>query len=273
VKEVSESTRSSRESSEDESSVRDTLGSWSRHLDRTERRNSRLDLDRITENLPDHLVLDSRRLGFERRPDPVEENDLLLGSRVLLVDSHNIEESVDGEKLGLRKGRDPGIRDGDGETVGFESSFQTTDGDLGEDSEMSSDFSFEDDTDSDAFSVKDLGGNDGFDGVSDGVPKVDEVSKTCLSLVDGDDVSLDVERSSDDREEKGLFGSSGSDRSSSEVGGGSSRGDGGDNLGGSRLELGEVVLVPDGGGLQPTKEAISSKSCLLKVERNRRIAP
>ena len=216
-------------------------------------------MNRIAEDLPDHLVLDSRRFGFKRRSDPVEENDLLLGSRVLLVDSHDIEESVDGEELGLRKGGDPGIRDGDGKTVGFESSFQSTDGDLGEDSEMSSDFGFEDDTDGDAFSVKDLRSNDGFDGVSDGVSEVDEVSQTGLSLVDGDDVSLDVDRSSDDREEEGLLRSSSSDRSSSEVGGRPSRGDGGDDLGGSRLELGEVVLVPDGGGLYTNERDQSAR--------------
>jgi hypothetical protein len=52
--------------------------------------------------------------------------------------------------------------------------------------------------------VEHVWGEDGFDGVADGVTKVDEVSESSLAFVDGDDVGFDVDTASDDGEEERL---------------------------------------------------------------------
>jgi hypothetical protein len=69
---------------------------------------------------------------------------------------------------------------------------------LTEDTELSSDFGFENDTDRNAFSVEHGGSEDRLDSMTDSVAKVDEVSQTRFSLVDSDNMSLDVDRSRDD---------------------------------------------------------------------------
>lgn len=49
--------------------------------------------------------------------------------------------------------------------------------------------------------MQDCRGEDGFDGMTDGMAKVDEVAETRFALVDRDDVRFDTNRGGDDMEE------------------------------------------------------------------------
>ena len=55
-----------------------------------------------------------------------------------------------------------------------------------------------------AFAVEHVRRQDGFDGVPDRVPKVDEVAQTCLALVEGDNVRFDKDTARDDLEKQVL---------------------------------------------------------------------
>jgi hypothetical protein len=116
---------------------------------------------------------------------------------------------------------------------------------LGEAAELASDLGLEDDPDGNTLSVQNFGGEDGFDGVPDGVAEVDEVSKTGLALINGDDVGFDIDGAGDDGEEELL--SSGSGRGLSTSKGGCCRAgrDGRGDFGSVRFQFRKVVFDPD----------------------------
>jgi hypothetical protein len=57
--------------------------------------------------------------------------------------------------------------------------------------------------------MEDGGSQDGFDGMSDGMPEIDEVPEACLPFVDGNDVGFDGNRANYRREQKRLGRSAG----------------------------------------------------------------
>jgi hypothetical protein len=95
--------------------------------------------------------------------------------------------------------------------------------------------------------VEDGRGEDGLDGMSDGVAKVNKIAQPRLALVDGDDVCLDGDGALDDGEEEFLLLGARLARAAGVVlRGGLDRGE---DLGRARLERAKLFFVPDGGGL------------------------
>jgi hypothetical protein len=96
--------------------------------------------------------------------------------------------------------------------------------------------------------VEDGRGEDGLDGMSDRVAKVDEIAQPRLALVNSDDVCLDGDGALDDGEEEFLLlGARLACATGVVLGGGLDRGE---DFGRARLQRAELFFVPDSGGLQ-----------------------
>lgn len=255
VKEVAELANAVAEGSEDESTVGDGLGSRSGELEVGVGRRAGVDLNGGREGAGDDIVLDSRGALLERLADAREEHNFLDVAQILLVDAHDVEEGLDLEALGLGELGEERIVEADGEAVGLDAASEPSNSSVAESSETASDLGLENHADGNALAVEDVGSDDGLDGMAKGVAKVDEVAKTGLLLVDGDNVSLGGDGGADDGEEEGL-GSRASFEGAAGAGLASrvaedSRVD----LGDTRLELGELGLIPDGGGLRKGRSA------------------
>lgn len=134
--------------------------------------------------------------------DSRQNHNFLLGATVLLVDFHNIQKAVDGQQLRCREAGNARICQGHRQIVSLERTSEPTYADLREDSHLSGDLSLEDHADTNTLAVEDSRGKDSLNGMADRVSKVDEVAKTGLALVDGDDVRLDRDRADNDRQQE-----------------------------------------------------------------------
>lgn len=134
--------------------------------------------------------------------------------------------------------------------MSFEATSESTHCRVPQSTHRTSDFCFEDHSHTDAFTVKDVRGHDGFDRVTDRVTEIDEVPKSSFFLVDGNDVGFRRDRTSDDGEEEGLSGGARFEGTTGEGFAGRVASDCGVNVGDSGFEFREFFFVPDRGGLQ-----------------------
>jgi hypothetical protein len=205
VQEVSEAARALRERGEHECAVADRLAAGRREADACLRR-GREDCGGLGERARDERICDDARALLVGLADAAEEHDLLLRARVLLVDTHDVQEVVNGQVPRGGEACNPRIVHGHGQVVRLERADEAADGDLAEHAARARDLGLEDDANGDRLAVENRGREDGLERVPDGVSEVDEVAEPGLALVDGDDVRLDADRGLDDMQEQLLLG-------------------------------------------------------------------
>lgn len=193
MEQVSHTASSATQSGKNERSVADTLAPRGAHHDFLVARrgfsgNVALDLDGFAKDPLDNSVIDRGCLLFIRLADPAEQDDLLLMTRVLLVNLHDIEQFGNAKGFTCGQAGDPGVVEGDRQGVGGETPGKTSNSDLAKNAQLSSDLGFQYDTDGYTFTVQHLRRKNSFNSVPDGMPKVDKVSKSGLSFVDRNDV-------------------------------------------------------------------------------------
>jgi hypothetical protein len=191
VKQVAQAAGAVSERGEHKRTVGDTLATRGAHPNRVSARDTRNDTAGFGQHAANNLVLDPGSALLVRLADPRQQHNLLLRARVLLVDLHNVQQTVDGQETRRGDGGDPRVLHGSRETVRLERAGETADANLAEYAALTGNFSFEDHPNSNALSVKDRGGKHGLDSMADGVTKVDEVAKTSLALVERNDMGLD----------------------------------------------------------------------------------
>lgn len=94
--------------------------------------------------------------------------------------------------------------EGGWEAVGVDATTDSSDANLTEasfPSTTSGDLGFEDHTDGDTLAVEEVGSEEGFDGMTDCVTKVDEVAEVSFLWIVGDDGGLGVDGRDDEGEE------------------------------------------------------------------------
>jgi len=248
VQQVSQPAGATPEGSQHERAIRNALRTGRGHADRALRRDSGDDLGGLGEGLADDGIGNDAGLLLHGLADGGEEHDLLLRPAVLLVDPHDVQQTVDAEQPRRGHGRDARVGQRDGQVVAPEAARQAADADLSEVPELAGHLGLEDHPHADALAVQDARRQDGFDRVPDRVAKVDEVAQPGrLALVVGDDVGFDGDRAHDDGEEQLLRRGARRLCTSRVVDAGCL--DGGDDLGRSRLEGRKVGLIPDCRGL------------------------
>ena len=176
MKEVLETACSGAEGSQQEGTVRDTLGPRGGHLHRVMGRDTGGDLASLRKGLGDDRISDSGGLLLVRGADPGKDDDLLDWTTILLVDLHNVEKPIDGEELGGGNAGDPGIVDGDRKVVRFDTPGETTNSYLAQHAHLAGNLGLQYHTDTDTFSVKDRRGQHCLNGVANGVTKIDEIA-------------------------------------------------------------------------------------------------
>lgn len=191
VQQVGELASAFAESSENECAIGDTLRAGGSHADWVLGGNTGDDLAGLAQSLGNNLVLDASRLLFISLSDPLEQHDPLFGTAVLFVDFHDIEKLFNGEELGCGDSFDTGVVDGDGEIVGLDAARQPTNTNLTKDTQLTGNLRLEHHTNAYALSMKNGRSKNSLDSMADTVSKVDEIAKTGLTLIDGDDVRLD----------------------------------------------------------------------------------
>ena len=179
-----------------------------------------------------------------------EDNFLEFGCGILLVNGHAIEEAIDGDGgcgcgacLGLGA-EDEGMCKGGWEAIGVDATTESSDTNLTEAcflSATSGYLGFEDHAYGDTLAVQEIGGEEGFDGMTDGVTKVDEVAEVGFLWIVRDNGGLGFD-GRDDEGEEGVGGKIGKGLDVDGLEGVEEGGRGG-------LEEGKRVFVPDGGCL------------------------
>lgn len=173
MEEILETACPSTEGSQQEGAVGDTLGPRSSHSNGVVSRDTGNDLASLGERLGDDGVSDPGGLLLVRGADPRKNDNLLDRTAVLLVDLHNIEESVDRDKLGGGDARDSGVVDGHGKVVRLETPSEATNAYLPQHAHLAGNLRFQYHSDTDAFSVENGGGQNCLDSVADGMAEVD----------------------------------------------------------------------------------------------------
>lgn len=255
MKQVSHTASSASQSGKNERSVADTLAAGSTHHHFLVARrgfggNIALDLDGLAKDPLDDSVIDRGCLLFIRLADPAEQDNLLLMTRVLLVNLHDIEQFADTKRFAGGQAGDPGIVKGDRQGVGGETPGETAHGDLAENAQLSSDLGLQYDTDGYTFTVQHLGRKNSFDSVPDRMTKVDEISKSGLSFVDRDDVRLDIDTAGDDGQQQRLvFSSSSFESAEMRISSGTGL-DSSDDFVRAGFQERKVVVLPDSSSLK-----------------------
>lgn len=191
MKEVLETACSSAESGQQEGAVRDAFGSGCGHSNGVTGRCTGNDLASFRKGFGDDGISDSGGLLLVGSADPGEDNDLLNWTTILLINLHDIKEPIDSDEPGGGNASDTGIGDGDGKVVGLETPGETTNSYLAQHSHLTGNLGLQYHSDTDTFSVKNGRGQNRLNGVTDGVPEIDEIAQTGLSFVDGHDVGFD----------------------------------------------------------------------------------
>lgn len=191
MEEVLEAACSSAKGGQQEGAVGDALGPGGGHSNRVVSRDTGNDLTSLRKGLGNDGISDCGGLLLVCGADLGKDDDLLDWTTVLLVDPHDIEKPVDSDKLGGRNASDPGIVDGDREVVRLETPGETTDAYLAQHTHLAGNLGLQYHSDTDAFSVKNGGGQNSLDSMADAVAKVDEIAQTGLTLINGDNVGFD----------------------------------------------------------------------------------
>ena len=194
VQQVLDADSARAESGKNESSVRDTLRTRGCAGDIQGRCDTRVHLNAGSKNNANFIVRYNAGLGFIRPTDGRQQDHLFLRTVVLLVERHVKEQLVDRAMLACCHLPDPRVLQRCRQTVGGNALDNSSHGNSLQHTDVSGKLGFLDHTNSDTFSVKDLRGQNGFDGVANGVTPVQKVSKTALTLVRGHDVSLVARR-------------------------------------------------------------------------------
>ena len=187
---------------EHKSTVGDTLAARRAHPHWVVARDTWNNTAGLSQDTANHLILHARRLLLVGLSNPRKQDDLLLRTRVLLVDLHDIEQSVDREETRCRDGRDAGVLDGHGKAICLERASKTANTDLAEHAELASNFSLEDHANRDTLSVEDRRSENSLNSMSDGVSKIDKVTETGFAFVERDNMGLDANALSDNVQEK-----------------------------------------------------------------------
>ena len=204
MKEVLQTASPSSKSSKHKSPVGDTLRARSGQGRGAILRDTRNHFDSVRECFSDDTILDRSRFLFIGRADSREEHYFFGWTRVFLVDLHNIQQAANAEELRSWNSGDSGIIDRGREIVGLQSSSKSADCDLAENAHRTSDFCFKDHTDRDAFSVQDGWGKNGLYRMANGMTEIDEVTETCLTLIDGNNMGFYGYRAGDDSQQEFL---------------------------------------------------------------------
>lgn len=109
VKEVLEPACSSAEGGQQEGTVRNALGSGGGHSNRIMGGNTGDDLTSLGKDFSDDGIGDTGGLLLIGCADPGKDDNLFHRTTVLLVDLHDIEKPVDGDKLGGGNASDTGV--------------------------------------------------------------------------------------------------------------------------------------------------------------------
>jgi hypothetical protein len=131
------------------------------------------DLASLRKRLGDDGISDAGGLLLVCGADSRKDDDLLDWTAVLLVNLHNIEEPIDSDKLGSGNASDSGIVDGHGKVVRLETPGETTNAYLAQHAHLAGDLRLQYHSDTDTFSVKNGGSQNGLDGMTDGMAEVD----------------------------------------------------------------------------------------------------
>lgn len=190
MKEVLETTCSSAEGGQQEGTVRDTLGPGCGHSNGVMSRDTGDDLASLGKSFSDDGISDSGSLLLVCGADPRKDDNLLYWAAILLVNLHDIEKPVDGDKLGGGNAGNTGIVDGDGKAVCLETPGETANGYLTQHSHLTGNLCLQNHPDTDTFTMKNGRGQNCLNGVTDGMTEIDEIAQTGLPFVDGDDMGF-----------------------------------------------------------------------------------
>ena len=176
VEEVLETARSGTEGSQQEGTVGDALGPRSGQLNRVMSRDAGNDLTSLRKGLGNDRISDSGSLLLVCGTDPGKDDNLLDRTTILLVDLHDVEKPIDSDELDSRNASDSGIVDRYGKVVRLETPGEPTNAYLAQHAHLAGNLRLQYHSDTDAFSVENGRGQNGFDGVTDGMAKVDQIA-------------------------------------------------------------------------------------------------
>lgn len=137
MEEILESASPFPKSSEDKCSIGNALRARRRHLDWVLTRDGWNDFDSISQGLGYDRILDDSSFLLVSSSDFRQDDDLLLESRIFLVDLHGIQKTSDGERFCSMKVGDFGIRQRNGQIIRFQASGEASNADLAEDAHLS----------------------------------------------------------------------------------------------------------------------------------------
>src|ERR1700728_2453635 len=133
-----------------------------------------------------------------RPPYSRQQNHLLLGCIILLVNSHLSHELVNSAVFPRRQLSNPFVVEANGECVLGQALLQTTDCDAFQDAKVAGQLSLFNHAHSDTFAVQYLRREYSFNSMSNRMSKVQEVAKSALPLVRCHNVCFKADRSEND---------------------------------------------------------------------------
>ena len=142
MEEVLETACSRAEGGQEEGAVGDALGPRGGHSNGVMGWNTGDDFASIRKGLGNDGIGNCGGLLLVCSADPGKDDNLLDRTTVLLIDPHDVEKPIDGDKLGSGNARNPGIVDGHGEVVRLETPGETTDAYLGQYAHLAGDLGF-----------------------------------------------------------------------------------------------------------------------------------